>query len=144
MVEEPNDRQISRRKALRRLGAAGALVWTVPAIQTFGMSKAMAQALPGSVPPPGCGNARVVVGRRLCPPELQPQRRLWGSILPQRRQPERPERLRLDRERDRRQRWRLGDLPGGRLPASKSSRWPRPAAAGAHPDRHPVRGTTRT
>jgi hypothetical protein len=36
------------------------------------------------------------------------QRRLWGSILPQRRQPEWPERVRLDRERDRRQRWRLG------------------------------------
>jgi len=59
MVDHPNHEQISRRKALRRLGAAGALVWTVPAVQTIGMSRAMAQTAPGSVPPPGCGNARV-------------------------------------------------------------------------------------
>lgn len=62
MVEDPNDGRISRRKALRRLGAAGALVWTVPAIQTIGMSKALAQTRPGSAPPPGCGNARVSLG----------------------------------------------------------------------------------
>jgi hypothetical protein len=62
MVDGPNHEQISRRKALRRLGAAGALVWTVPAIQTIRMSRAMAQTPPGSAPPPGCGNARVSLG----------------------------------------------------------------------------------
>ena len=30
MADDPNDRRITRRKALSRLGAAGALVWTVP------------------------------------------------------------------------------------------------------------------
>lgn len=79
MVEEPNDRQISRRKALRRLGAAGALVWTVPAIQTFGMSKAMAQALPGSVPPPGCGNARVSLRGGCALPNFNPNAGCGGQ-----------------------------------------------------------------
>lgn len=72
MAEDPNDGRISRRKALRRLGAAGALVWTVPAIQTIGMSKALAQPAPGSAPPQGCGNARVSLGGGCALPNFNP------------------------------------------------------------------------
>jgi hypothetical protein len=76
---EPNDGRISRRKALRRIGAAGALVWTVPAIQTIGMSKAMAQAGPGSPPPPGCGNARISLGGSCGLPNFNPQAGCGGE-----------------------------------------------------------------
>jgi hypothetical protein len=72
MVEDPNDRRISRRKALRRLGAAGALVWTVPAVQTISMSKALAQTPPGSAPPPGCGNVRISKGGGCGLPNFDP------------------------------------------------------------------------
>ena len=120
MVGGPKHEQISRRKALRRLGAAGALVWTVPAIQTIGMSRAMAQTPPGSAPPPGCGNARVSLGGGCALPNFEASAGCGGQLLPQRRQPERPERVRLDRERDRRQRRRLGDLPSGGLPRPRA------------------------
>ncbi len=62
MTEGPNDTRIDRRQALKRLGAAGAIVWTVPVIQAIDMPKAMARSETGSAPPQGCGNARVSLG----------------------------------------------------------------------------------
>jgi hypothetical protein len=62
MPEDQDDQRISRRKALKRMGAAGALVWTVPAIQSIGMPKAFAAVGSAPPPPPGCGNARVSGG----------------------------------------------------------------------------------
>jgi hypothetical protein len=61
-MSEHADHRIDRRQALKRLGAAGAVAWTVPAIQTFNMPKAFAQAQPGSPPPEGCGNVRISKG----------------------------------------------------------------------------------
>ena len=60
--EEARERSVSRRTMLKRVGAAGALVWSVPAIQSLNMPKAWAQV--GSVPPPpeGCGNVRISLG----------------------------------------------------------------------------------
>lgn len=59
MTQDPVDPRISRRKALRRMGAAGALVWTVPADQSIGIGEALAKTRAGSIPPPGCNNARI-------------------------------------------------------------------------------------
>ena len=72
MADDPNDARITRRKALSRLGAAGALVWTVPAVQTIGMNKAFAQSEGGSAPPPGCGNARIALGGGCTLPNFNP------------------------------------------------------------------------
>ena len=62
MTERPNDTRMDRRQALKRLGAAGAIAWTVPVIQAIDMPKAMARSETGSAPPPGCGNARINEG----------------------------------------------------------------------------------
>jgi len=61
MTDQRDAHRLSRRQALRRIGAAGAAAWTVPAIQTIGMNRALAQAGPGSPPLGECGNARVLL-----------------------------------------------------------------------------------
>jgi len=60
--EERQARSVSRRTMLKRAGAAGAIVWTVPAIQSINMTEALAQV--GSHPPQdeGCGNVRISLG----------------------------------------------------------------------------------
>ena len=60
---EANERSVSRRTMLKRVGAAGALVWSVPVIQSVNMSKAFAQEVGSGPPPPeGCGNVRISLG----------------------------------------------------------------------------------
>jgi len=46
--EESRDSGISRRSALKRIGAVGAAAWVVPAVQTLNMPKASAQTAGGS------------------------------------------------------------------------------------------------
>jgi hypothetical protein len=78
-MEDPDDGRISRRKALRRLGAASALVWSVPAIQSINMTKAWAQAGSNPPPPQGCGNARVSKGGGCRRPNFNPQAGCGGK-----------------------------------------------------------------
>jgi hypothetical protein len=70
MTARPSDTRIDRRQALKRLGAAGAIAWTVPVIQAIDMPKAMARSETGSAPPQGCGNARVSLGGACVPPNF--------------------------------------------------------------------------
>ena len=42
-MSEDVAKRLSRRQALRRIGAAGAVAWAVPAVQTINMSRAFAQ-----------------------------------------------------------------------------------------------------
>jgi hypothetical protein len=53
------DGEATRRTILKRAGLAGAAVWTVPLVQTFGMSRAAAA---GSPPPGGGGETGTVQG----------------------------------------------------------------------------------
>ena len=42
-MTEDNRDPVSRRQAIKRIAAAGTVAWTIPAIQTFNMSRAYAQ-----------------------------------------------------------------------------------------------------
>jgi hypothetical protein len=44
ILTQPRDDRIDRRQALRRIAGAGAVAWSVPAVQTLNMSRALAQA----------------------------------------------------------------------------------------------------
>ena len=57
MTEDGHER-ISRRQALRRVAAAGAAVWAVPAVQSINMSRAFAQTQM-SQPPGACSWFRI-------------------------------------------------------------------------------------
>ncbi|MFB3738470.1 MAG: hypothetical protein ACE14W_05850 [Candidatus Velamenicoccus archaeovorus] len=59
MTEEQRPDGITRRQALKRMAAAGAVAWAVPTVQTLNMARASAQV--GS-PPPGCVQFRVNPG----------------------------------------------------------------------------------
>jgi len=116
--DDQNDGRISRRKALRRLGAAGALVRTFPAIQTVGMSRALAQPAAGSGPPQGCGNARVLEGGGCGPPNFT-SGGCGGHSCLSGANPSGPSEVHFDPERHRIGRRRLGDLLGDRLPVPR-------------------------
>lgn len=79
VTEERRTRRLDRRQALRRIGAAGAVAWTVPAVQTINMSKAFAQAARGSPLPGECGNARVSLGGACELPNFNPNAGCGGQ-----------------------------------------------------------------